>query len=137
MKTDMNQVAAVVATAVWADGVYQEAEKTTMGEIANALGFDENAFTAAVEKCGETVKDLDDAQLNEYLAKAAAGVDKAEAETVYECALQTVLCDGVLAADEVGNVLAIAEALGLTNQRAVLLLADLVKTEPDLEVEVK
>ena len=50
--------------------------------------------------------------------------------------LQMVLADGVLDEDEVNNLLAIADALGMEPSRAVLLLCDMVKTEPELEVEV-
>lgn len=47
-----------------------------------------------------------------------------------------VLADGVLAEGEVNNLLAIADALGMEPAQAVMLLCDMVKTEPELDVEV-
>ena len=47
-----------------------------------------------------------------------------------------VIVDGVLGEEEVGNVLSIASALGVDDARAVLMLADLVKEEPELQVEL-
>lgn len=48
-----------------------------------------------------------------------------------------VLADGVIDEDEVNNLLAIADALGMEAAQAVLLLCDMVKTEPDLQVVVE
>ena len=45
-----------------------------------------------------------------------------------------MLCDGVLTAGEVYNLLAMAEALDIDRESAVLMLCDMVKTEPELEV---
>ena len=42
--------------------------------------------------------------------------------------------DGVLCEEEVDNILSIASALGVNEARAVLMLADLVKDEPELEI---
>lgn len=136
MKTDMNKVAAFIATAVWADGTVEEAERVAVGEIADALGFDEKAFNEAVDKCGETVKDLDDEQLKQHLIETAVDVDEDDAETLLECVLQIIISDGVLAADEVSDMLLVADALGVDTDRAVLMLADVVKTEPELKVEL-
>lgn len=132
----MDKVAAFIATAVWADGVVEEAERTAVGEIADALGFDEKAFNEAVDKHGEQVKDLDDEQLKQYLVEAAVDVDEEDAETLLECAMQVVICDGVLAADEAGDLLRMADALGVDTERLLLMFADLVKSEPELEVEL-
>ena len=48
--------------------------------------------------------------------------------------MQMMLCDGVLTAGEVYNLLAMAEALDIDRESAVLMLCDMVKTEPELEV---
>lgn len=136
MKTEMNKVAAFVATAVWADGVVEEAERIAVNEIADALGFDEKAFNEAVDKSGETVKDLDDEQLKQHLIEAAVDVDEEDAETIFECAIQVVIADNVLAAEEVGDLIRMADALGIDTERAILMIADMVKSEPELEVEL-
>ena len=44
--------------------------------------------------------------------------------------------NALLGEEEVGNVLSIASALGVDDARAVLMLADLVKEGPELQVEL-
>lgn len=134
MKTDKKNIAAFVAAAIWADGQYDEAEKVTVGEIADALEISD--FVAAVDAELEAVKELDGEAVAEYLAKAGEGVDDEEIGHVFEVALQIVLCDGVLAYDEVSNLFLMADALGLDHEYATLLLADMVKEEEDIEVEL-
>lgn len=56
---------------------------------------------------------------------------------MFEAVLQMVLADGVIDEDKVNNLLAIADALGMEAAQAVLLLCDMVKTEPDLQVAVE
>lgn len=136
MKTPLNKVAAFIATAIWADGEYDEAEKITTGEIADALGFDETAFSAAVDACIEEIKPLDEEAVNKYLIEAAVDIDEEDASVIFECALEMVLVDGVLSADEVSNLLSMADALGVETEDAVLMLADMVKEEPELKVEL-
>ena len=101
MNTNIKHIAAFAATAIWADGEYNEAEKIVLEEIAEAF------------------------ELNEE-----------EAELIYMAAMQIVLVDGVLSADEVNNLLSIAWTLGIDDDRAVLLLADMVKEEADLQIEL-
>ena len=68
------------------------------------------------------------------MEQAAAQVDGEEKSVVFEVLMQMALCDGVLTADEVDNLLAIADALGMEQATAVLLLCDMVKEEPELEI---
>ena len=68
------------------------------------------------------------------LLQKAAEVDEEEAELVLQAVLQIATVDGVLCEEEVDNILSIASALGVNEARAVLMLADLVKDEPELEV---
>ena len=46
MKTEMKHIAAIAATAIWADGEYDEAEKIAVEEIAEAFELDAAANTA-------------------------------------------------------------------------------------------
>ena len=137
MKTEMNKVAAFIATAIWADGEYDEAEKETVSEIADALGFDEKEFSAAIDKSIEEIKPMDEEAVNNYLIENAVDVDEEDACIIFEAALEMVLVDGVLGPDEVSNLLAMADAVGIETEQAVLMLADMVKEEPDLVVELK
>lgn len=136
MKTDIKHLAAFVATAIWADGEYDEAEKIVVEEIADAFELDAEQFVAAVEAALAEVETMDEEQVNAYILEHSAEVEDEEAVLVYEAALQTVLVDGVLGAEEVSNLLSIASALGIDDEQAVLLLVDMVKEEPELTVEL-
>lgn len=137
MKTELNKVAAFIATAIWADGEYDEAERITVSEIADALGFKENDFSAAIDKCIDEIKPMDEEAINKYLIDNAVDIDEEDANIIFEAALEMVLVDGVLSPDEVSNLLSMAEAIGIEPEQAVLMLADMVKDEPELKVELK
>ena len=53
-----------------------------------------------------------------------------------QAVLQVVIVDGILGEEEVDNILSIASALGIDDARAVLMLADLVKEESELQIEL-
>ncbi len=135
MKTNIQNIAAIISTAIWADGTYDPAEKVTVEEIAEALELDLDAFKAEVEKQLQKVEALSEEEANAFLLDAAQGVDDDEIGIVFEAAMQMLLCDGVLSRDEVTNLLAIADALGIAAEDAILLLADMVKEEPELEID--
>lgn len=137
MKTELNKVAAFIATAIWADGEYDEAERITVSEIADALGFKENDFSAAIDKCIDEIKPMDEEAINKYLIDNAVDIDEEDTNIIFEAALEMVLVDGVLSPDEVSNLLSMAEAIGIEPEQAVLMLADMVKDEPELKVELK
>ena len=133
--TDIKHIAALVATSIWADGEYDDAEKIVVEEIANDFELNVDEFSAAVEQELETIKPMNGEEINEYLLEHSAEVEDEEAEMLFQAVLQVVIVDGVLAEEEVENLLSIASALGIAESRAVLMLADLVKEEPELQVE--
>lgn len=135
MNTKLSNIASIVAATIWADGEYDEAEKITVSEIADALEIDGKEFSALVDAEIETVKSLDEEKIGDYIVNAANDIDEEEVAIIYEAVLQIALCDGVLGYEEVSTLLAIADALGLDTETAVLLLADMVKTEPELEID--
>lgn len=135
MNTKLTNIAQLIASAIWADGEYDEAEKIAVTEIAEALEFDAAEFNTAIDVEIEKVKALSDEEIGQYVIGAAEGVDEEEAEIVYEAVLQMIISDNVLASAEVSTALAIAEALDIEQETAVLLLADLIKSEPELEIE--
>ena len=118
MNTDIKNLAAVLATVVWADGVYDEAEKVAVEEIAEALELDNAELTAAVEAALGEVENMNEEQVNEYILNNSAEIDEEEAEIVFEAALQIAIVDGVLGVEEVDNLLAVASALGIDDARA-------------------
>lgn len=134
MTTDIKHIAAVVATAIWADGEYDAAEKIAVEEIADAFELDKEALLAAVEAAVAELEPMNDEEVNAYILDHSAEVDDDEAEMLYEAVLQVLLIDGVLGTEEADNLLSIASALGIDDARAVLLLADMVKYEPELEI---
>ena len=134
MKTNIKNLATILATTIWADGEYDEAEKISVEEIAEAFELDVNELLAAVNAEVEAISALDEEKVNEVLLQNAAEVDEDEAELVLQAVLQIATVDGVLCEEEVDNILSIASALGVNEARVVLMLADLVKDEPELEI---
>lgn len=137
MKTNIENIAAIVAAAIWADGVYDPAEEITVEEIAEALELDEKAFKAAVDKHVKALEKMSDNQANAALKDAAEAVDDEEIGIVFEAAMQMLLADSELSRAEVSNLLVIAEALGIEDEDAILMLADMVKTEPELTINME
>ena len=136
MNTDIKHIAALVATTIWADGEYDAAEKIVVEEIADALELNAAEFAAAVEAELAVVEPMNEEEVNAYILEHSAEVDDEEAEMLLQAALQVVIVDGILGEEEVENILSIASALGINDSRAVLMLADLVKDEPELQVEL-
>lgn len=135
MKTNIKNLAAFLATAIWADGEYDEAEKVALSEIAEALEVNEVELVAETEAAQAELDKMDEEEVFQYLINNGAEVDEDEAAQVYLAAMQIVTVDGVLGVEEVDNLLAIASALGLDDSYAMLLLIDLVKEEPELELK--
>ena len=136
MNTEIKHIAALVATAIWADGEYDEAEKIVVGEIADAFELGAEEFAAAVEAELAVVEPMNEEEVNAYILEHSAEVNDDEAEMLLQAVLQVVIVDGILGEEEVDNVLSIASALGIDDARAVLMLADLIKEEPELQIEL-
>lgn len=134
MNTSMHTVASILATTIWADGEYSEIEAETALDIADGFGYEAEAFHAAIAEAIEEVKDMDEASVHAYLEKHAAAIDENEVAMVFEAVLFMLVCDNMLDGDEVNNMLAIADVLGVDTATAVLLLCDKVKDEPEMEI---
>ena len=136
MKTDIKHIAAIVATSIWADGEYDAAEKVVVAEIADAFELGADEFAAAVEAELAVIEPMNEDEVNAYILEHSGEVEDEEAEMLLQAALQVVIVDGILGEEEVDNILSIASALGIDDVRAVLMLADLVKEEPELQIEL-
>lgn len=134
MKTDIKHIAAIVATAIWADGEYDEAEKIAVEEIAEAFELDAAALAQEVEAALAEIEPMDEEQVNNYILEHSAEVEDDEAAYLYEAVLEIITVDGVVGVEEIDNALAIASALGLDEGQAVLLFADLVREDPEIEL---
>ena len=136
MKTEIQHIAALVATSIWADNQYDEAEKIAVNEIADAFELNAEDFLSAVEKELEVIESKNEDEVNAYILDHSANVDDEEAEMLLQAVLQIIIIDGILGEEEIENVLSIASALGIDESRAVLMLADMVKDEPELQIEL-
>ena len=134
MNTDIKHIAALVATAIWADGEYDAAEKIVVEEVADAFELNADDFATAVEAELAVIEPMDEEAVEAYILEHSAEVDDEEAEMLLQAVLQVVIVDGVMGEEEIENVLSIASALGINESRAVLMLADLVKDEPELQI---
>ncbi len=134
MKTELNTLASLVAAIVWSDGEYSEVERETNQEIVEALELPGEEFEKLIVEAQKATEKLDENEITDFLVKHAENVDEEEIGIVYEVLMQMALCDGVLTGNEVDNLLVIADALGMDQTTAVLLLCDMVKEEEDLEI---
>lgn len=134
MKTPDITIASLLAAIIWADGEYSDVERETVGEIADALGIPEKILSMNITAALVELKNLDEKTATEFAVKHAVKVDDEETGEVFQAVMQLALCDNVLTYNEVHNILTIAEALDIDRDAAVLMLCDLVKTEPELEV---
>ena len=137
MKTKLEHIATIIAAAIWADGVYDPAEEITVDEISDALELDQEKFKEAVEKLVKGMDGLSENMTNAALKDAAEAVDDEEIGIVFEAAMQMLLADGELSRTEVSNLLVIADALGIEEEDAILLLADMVKVEKELTINLE
>ncbi len=134
MKTANATIGSIIAAIIWADGEYSDVERTTIGEIAEALGIPEKELSMNVTAALVELKNMDEEKATDFAVKHAAKVNDEETGEVFQAILQMALCDNVLTYGEVHNILALAEALDIDQDAAVLMLCDLVKTEPELEM---
>ncbi|MBD5192558.1 MAG: TerB family tellurite resistance protein [Barnesiella sp.] len=134
MKTSNATLGSILAAIIWADGEYSDVERTTISEIAEAFGMTEKELSMNVTAALVELKNMDETKATEFAVKHAAKVDDEETGEVFQAILQMALCDNLLTYGEVHNLLALAEALDIDQDAAVLMLCDLVKSEPELEV---
>lgn len=135
MKTDIKHLAAFAAVAIWADGEYDEAEKIALEEIAEAFELDEATLKQEVDTALAEVEKMSEEEVNDYLYAHSAEIEDEEADYIFEAMLEIVLIDGVLSGEEVSNLMSMASALGIDDERAILMLVDMAKEEGELKIE--
>ena len=136
MKSDIKNVAAFLAVAIWADGVYAEEEKMILAEIAEVLNVEESELTENVDEALRVLQDKDDEAVQAYIIENASALDEEDVNVLMQCAIEIVLADDVIARDEVQVLFDLADATGSVEHTDVaLMLADLVKYNPDIEIE--
>ena len=136
MKSDIKNVAAFLAVAIWTDGVYAEEEKMILAEIAEVLNVEESELTENVDEALKVLQDKDDEAVQAYIIENASALDEEDVKVLMQCAIEIVLADDVIARDEVQVLFDLADATGSVEHTDVaLMLADLVKYNPDIEIE--
>lgn len=136
MKSDIKNVAAFLAVAIWADGVYAEEERMILAEIAEVLNVEESELTENVDEALKFLQDKDDEAVQAYIIENASALDEEDVNVLMQCAIEIVLADDVIARDEVQVLFDLADATGSVEHTDVaLMLADLVKYNPDIEIE--
>ena len=136
MKSDIKNVAAFLAVAIWADGVYVEEERMILAEIAEVLNVEESELTENVDEALKFLQDKDDEAVQAYIIENASALDEEDVKVLMQCAIEIVLADDVIARDEVQVLFDLADATGSVEHTDVaLMLADLVKYNPDIEIE--
>lgn len=136
MKTNISNIVPFIAVSIWADGVYEEVENETLSEIAYALELDEQSFVKEIEEYVEKIKDASEEEVNSLLSAAGEAVADDERFLVFEAVLEMILCDRVMTREESENLVAMAEALKIEMADALLLVADMVKSEPEMDIEL-
>lgn len=134
MKTALESFAGLIALTVWADGEYDELERQTAEDIAEAFDLNTSDFCSAVEKAVREIVPMNETEANGYLEKTAAEIVEDERGPVFEAVLEMALSDGILTEEETNNILSISDAMGMDRAFAVMLLCDLIKTDPDIEI---
>ena len=134
MNTKIENVAKFMAAAIIADGNYDNAEKIALEEIAEVMEFNSDEFIANVET---EIKGLsNDKKLKETLRAASTEVSEGENYVIFESLLELVLVDGILSGSEVEQLLEAADLLAIPQAEAVLMLADMVKEEPEMNISL-
>ncbi|WP_211638859.1 hypothetical protein, partial [Porphyromonas levii] len=132
IKSDIKSLSIFLAATIWADGVYDEAEKDTIDAIAEAFGFGVEQLHNEIDSLIASLDEKSEEEINEMLLTAGAEIKDEEADLVYEAALELTMIDGVLSVDEVSNLISIADALGIDTDLAMLMMANYVKDTPEV-----
>ena len=84
----------------------------------------------------DALKNMSDEQVNTRWLQRQPLVWISRNRRLCSKCLEVVLADSELARDEVSSILVLADILGLQPEDAVLMIADMIKTEPDITVEL-
>ena len=136
MKTNINNIARFLASAIMADGKYDNAETIALEEIADVMEFHPEELIATVETEVKTISGLNEKKLKETLCVASTEIAEGENIILFESLLELVLVDGNLTTEEVETLLEAADLLAIPQAEAVLMLADMVKEEPEMNINL-
>lgn len=119
---------------VWCDGEYSELEQACVADIAEALGINAGELSDKVKAAVDELNALDGDAVTAFMNDHAAKVSEEDSGVIFEAMMEIALCDGILTCEEIGNLMETAQALKIERDNAIMLLCDMVKSEPDLEL---
>ncbi|MDE5875650.1 MAG: TerB family tellurite resistance protein, partial [Muribaculaceae bacterium] len=88
MQTPTITIASILAAIIWADGEYSEIERTTISEIAEALGLPEKELSMNITAALVELKNMDEEKATDFAVKHAAKVNDEETGEVFQVLLQ-------------------------------------------------
>lgn len=136
MNSDIKNVAAFLAVAIWADGVYATEEKTVLTEIAEALQTDATELTKNVEEALASIQGKEDDEIETFLIEHASAIEEDETRILLQCAIEIILADNVITQDEIQTLFDLADATGdIEHTEVALMIADFVKYNPEVEIK--
>jgi len=133
LQTSEQTLAAILAVAAIAEKDFNQAEQTTISQIGEALGCP--TLVADVERALSVVRSLQGEELAEYLINATKAVVEGEEPYIMEAVLQVVLADKELTYTESSNLLIIANALKMSHDIVLLMMADMIRENSDITVK--
>lgn len=125
-----------MAAILVAGGEYGEQEQSIVLEIAEALQYNEEEFFSSVDTALDEIEEFDEDKLNKIIIEQSALVADEEIGLIFEAALELSLADRVITIVEAETLHAIANALGISTPMATLLIADMIKEEEDIKIDL-
>ena len=106
-------------------------------DIAEALDVNSATLIQQVQEAVNTLEGKDDDAIQEYLINNASAIEDDETKKLLQCTIEIVMADNVITVDEVQVLFDLADAMGGEVEHAdvTLMLLDLVKYSPEIEVE--
>jgi hypothetical protein len=133
---NLEAVKHLLAVSVLADGLPGEEEVSLLADIENDMELP--GLAKAVSDLFPTMQGMSDDQYTETIQTNAGAVAESDRPLVFEAIVSIMLADGVLHEEEIGNILAMAEALGIPDEKAVArLLFQVQEMEGELLVDVE
>lgn len=129
MNTPTNTLGCIFASTCWADGTFDESERAAISEIAEALDIPVKELEMNVTAAFVEIKDFDEPKATEFAIKHCNKVDKSEGREIYQAIMHLATCNGEISDEEVNNMLALAEAVGVGEQEGKNMLKDFIEEE--------
>lgn len=126
----------LLAVAILAEGQPGEQELELLADIENDMELP--GLAGAVNELLPAMHSMDDDQLTTVMRNHGAALDAGDRPIVFEAIIAVMLADGVLHQEEIGNILAMAEAMEIPDEKAVArLLFQVQEMEGELLVDVE